>query len=264
MRAMTTTGQGKWALVTGASAGIGEAFSRRLARDGWNLALVARRRDKLESLAAELTGAHGIRTVVVVQDLREALAAQAVFEATEGQDLEIDLLINNAGFGWYGRFPQMDATHVASMIDLNCRTLVGLSVRHGEKMRQRGHGGILHLASVLAFHPVPYLAVYGATKAFVLSFSEALWAELRPSGVTVTALCPGFTATEFSAVSGLRVDGHRVDRPEHSVELGLAALAAGKSHVIPGWINYALACALPRCLPRSWAARVAELTFNYW
>lgn len=251
------------ALVTGASAGIGAAFARRLARDGYDLVLVARREERLRALAEELERQHGTRSLVVPQDLGLAGAPRRVFEATQAAGLFVELLINNAGYGAYGLFLEQDLDRQLAMIDVNCRALVGLSHLYAGPMKDRKRGGILHLSSVVAFHPCPYMATYGATKGFILSFSEALWAELGHHGVSVTALCPGLTQTEFLEVSGLHQKQHGIETAEVVVDRGLAALAARRPSVISGWFN-AARCQIPRFSPRWLTARIAELILGRW
>ena len=252
-----------YALITGASAGIGAAFARRLARDGHNLVLVARREDRLRALADELSAAHGTTSLVVPQDLGAPDAPRRVFAATEAAGVAVDLLVNNAGYGAYGLFLEQDLDRQLAMIDVNCRALVGLSHLYAQPMKARRRGGILHLSSVVAFHPCPYMATYGATKGFILLFSEALWAELSHFDVAVTALCPGLTQTEFLEVSGLHKKQHGIETADVVVERGLAALAARRPSVISGWFN-AARCQLPRLGPRWFTARLAEYILGRW
>ena len=251
------------ALVTGASAGIGAAFARRLARDGYDLVLVARREDRLRALADELERAHGTRSLVVAQDLGAPDAPQRVFAATEAAGLFVELLINNAGYGGYGLFDEQELEKQLGMVDVNCRALVGLSHMYARPMKAKRRGGILHLSSIVAFHPSPYMATYGATKGFILLFSEALWAELSHHGVAVTALCPGLTQTEFLDVSGLSGKGHAIETAESVVERGLAGLAARRPTVICGLFNAARA-QIPRFSPRWLTARIAEFILGHW
>jgi short-subunit dehydrogenase len=190
------------ALVTGASGGIGEAFARQLAAQGKDLILVARSEEKLHSLARELAAAHGVRTHVIVADLARHDSASALYAEIERLGLDVDLLINNAGYARAGAFAELALDEQADMIRLNVNTLVELSRLYLPAMRGRGWGGIINVASNAAFQPVPYLAVYAATKAFVLSFSEALAEEVARDGVSVMALCPGATATGFQERAG--------------------------------------------------------------
>jgi short-subunit dehydrogenase len=238
--------------------GLGAGFALALAERGAHLVLVARSRDKLEALAARLTQRHGVRTHVVVADLSKASAAQAVLDETRARGLTVDILINNAGFGTYGRFEEISAARQHEEVLLNCAALVGLTHAFLPGMLQRESGAIIHLASLAAFQPVPYMAVYGATKAFVLSFSEALWAENRARGVRVLALCPGATDTAFFDTVGAAEAalGSRM-RPEIVVSRALRALERGRSYVIPGASNYLLAQGA-RVLPRATLTQASE------
>lgn len=187
------------ALVTGASAGIGTELCRVIAADGHDLLLVARREDRLHALAAELPG----ETYVFPADLADRGAATAVIAEAARIGRPIDVLVNNAGFGHADPFVDTPLDRMLGMVDLNVRAVVELTHRLLPKMIERRRGGILNVASTAAFLPGPHNAIYYASKAFVLSFSEALWEECRGTGVTVSALCPGPTATEFGAVSGM-------------------------------------------------------------
>jgi uncharacterized protein len=191
------------ALITGASKGLGEDFARQLAAKGYNLVLVARSQDKLEALAAELTAKHGIKAEAIAADLTQPLACQQVFGQVEGMDWAIDLLINNAGFGDYGEFGTCDGPSQTSMVQLNVQALVDMTHLVLPGMQSRGKGAVINVASIAAFQPMPYMSVYAASKAFVLSFSSALWAENKDRGIYVQCLCPGATETNFAAVSGL-------------------------------------------------------------
>jgi len=244
----------KVTLITGASAGLGVDFARQLSARGHRLVLVARRRERLDALAAELGNA---RAVAV--DLSEAGASDRLMADLAAHGETVDVLVNNAGFGLAGRFAELDGTRQREMIDLNCGALVELAHAVLPGMIERKAGAILNLASVAAFQPGPGMAVYFATKAFVLSFSEALHEEVRRHGVTVTALCPGPTATEFGAVAGWRGSA-MIDklsaRSEDVVRAGLAALDKGKAVEIPGLVNKAAAQG-HRLLPRWLLRRIA-------
>jgi short-subunit dehydrogenase len=247
------------ALITGASGGIGEVFARKLAARGHNLFLVARSADRLAALCDELSGAHKIDAQYFAVDLAERDAPGQVFAETERRALEVDLLVNNAGFGSVGDFSLLDLENELRMIDLNVRALVDLTGRYIRPMRARRRGAIINVASTVAFQPVPIMATYGATKAFVLSFSEALWEENRKHGIKVLALCPGSTATNFFKTAGTETPPEAiVQTPEEVVETGLRALERGKSHVISGWKNFVLAEA-NRFTPRSVSARIAGM-----
>ena len=190
------------ALVTGASAGIGKELCTLFAKDGHDLVLVARSEARLRELSAELATAHGITAHVVAADLGDPKAPRAVFEAATGLGVEVDFLVNNAGFGSSGDFLDLDLDREAEMIEVNVSALVKLTHLFARGMRERRAGHVLNIASTAAFQPGPYMATYFATKAFVLSFSEALGHELEGTGVKVTCHCPGATATNFAGTAG--------------------------------------------------------------
>jgi len=222
-------------LITGASAGLGVEFARQLSAKGHRLVLVARRKERLDALAAELGDARGLAL-----DLGEAGAAERLMADLAAHDETVDTLINNAGFGLAGRFAELEGKRQREMIDLNCGALVELAHAVLPAMIERRAGAILNVASTAAFQPGPGMAVYFATKAFVLSFSEALHEEVRGHGVTVTALCPGPTATEFGEVAGWR-ESALIDKlsakSEDVVRAGLIALDKRKAVAIPGLVN---------------------------
>ena len=244
----------KVALVTGASAGLGVEFARQLSQRGHRLVLAARRKDRLEELAKELGNA---RAAAV--DLSKANAAAKLLADLEANGEIVDLLINNAGFGLIGRFAELDARRERQMIDLNVATLTDLCRAVAPDMVKRKSGGILNIASTAAFQPGPKMAVYFATKAFVLSLSEALHEELKPHGISVTCLCPGPTRTEFGDVAGFRGNGlfDRVamDSPA-VVKAGLNGLDRNKAVVIPGLVNKVTANS-GRFAPRSVVRKIA-------
>lgn len=189
------------ALVTGASAGLGEQFAHLFARDGHDVVLVARSEARLEPIAERLR-LHKINPIVLAEDLSRPGAAGRVYEAVKAKGLEVHFLVNNAGFGSTGSFLELPVEKEAEMVQLNCATLLELTHRFGQDMRARKSGRILNIASTAGFQPGPYMATYYATKAFVVSFSEALAHELQGSGVSVTCHCPGATATEFAGRAG--------------------------------------------------------------
>ena len=244
----------KIALVTGASAGLGVEFARQLSKRGHSLVLVARRKERLEKLAKELGNA---RAVAI--DLSKANAAAKLMADLEGNGEEIDLLVNNAGFGLIGQFAELDAKRERQMIDLNVGTLTDLCRAVAPAMIERMSGGIINVASTAAFQPGPKMAVYFATKAFVLSLSEALHEELKPHGVKVTCLCPGPTRTEFGDVAGFAGNGlfDRVamESPE-VVQAGLEGLDSNKAVVVPGIMNKITASS-GRFAPRSVVRKIA-------
>jgi len=238
-------------LITGASSGIGEAFARRLAARGHNLLLVARSEEKLAALCNELGRSASIRAQFVAIDLSAPEACAHLFGEAQKRDLEIDFLINNAGFGSMGDFATLDLERELNIIDLNLGALVELSHRFLRPMRERKRGAIINVASTAGFQPVPFMATYAATKAFVLSFSEALWEENRPHGIQVMALCPGVTDTNFFEASRMDRPPARVSQtPEQVVDTALRALKRGKGSVISGWTNL-LMTESERVLPRS-------------
>ncbi len=245
---------GPWALITGASAGIGAAFARALASRGIAPILVARRRDRLEALAEELKASQGVAPLVVVQDLQADDALPSLREAVE--DREVGLLVNNAGFGWHGSFLQQDLDNIRRMTRLNCEIPTLLARDWLPPMVERKRGGMVVLASVAGFLPAPWMAVYGATKAYDLMLGEALAVEMRPQGVRVLTCCPGHTATEFHDIAGIKgaVAGGAAD-PLAVAEQSLQRLAR-HSLAIPGFLNRFLAHS-PRWLPRSWIARLS-------
>lgn len=195
------------ALITGASAGIGAEFARTHARKGGDLVIIARREQPLADLKAELEAAHGVSVTVIAMDVGTPDRARTLYEQVSGQGIEVDILINNAGFGGQGAFLDRDLAKDQAMIDLNVGALVTLSHLFGNDMKARGRGKMLQVASVASFQPGPFQAVYFATKAFVTSFSQAIDAEMRPHGMTSTALCPGLVHTEFVAVADLEGTG---------------------------------------------------------
>jgi len=256
------------ALVTGASSGIGEEFARQLARRGWNLVLVARRKDRLEQLATALSAIRGVRAEVIQADLATDAGAAQVEERLRSGD--IDLLVNNAGFGTVGEFGKLPLARELGEINLNVRALVHLTHAALEPMMERRRGAIINVASMAAFEPVPYNATYAATKAFVLHFSEAVHEEAKEYGVTVTCLCPGPVRTEFQQVAG--IDGRRMRARvllrymartgvDTVVEAALSAMEEGRAVVIPGVLHRAIA-ATARTGPRPLFRRMAGTLFR--
>jgi uncharacterized protein len=226
---------GRTALVTGASSGLGERFAEALAQRGTDLVLVARRGDVLAETAARLRASHGVQVEVVVQDLTAPGAAAAVKAATDRLGRRIDVLVNNAGFASAGRVHEVPAQRLHREVALDVQALVDLTTAYLPGMVERGHGAILNVASIAAFQPTPYMAVYGAAKAFVLSFSQALWAEYRRAGIAATVVCPGPVDTGFLATVG--TDAVRVGRPRpaaYVVERALRALERNRPVVLPG------------------------------
>lgn len=263
-----TREESRKALVTGASSGIGEEFARQLARRGYGLVLVARRRERLDLLATSLSALHGVVVEVLPADLTADDGVAAVERRLAAGD--IDLLVNNAGLGSVGEFAELPLAREVEQVDLNVRALMRLTHAALRSMVPRESGAILNVASMAGFQPVPYNATYAATKAFVLNFSEAIHEEAKPHGITVTCLCPGPVRTEFQRVAGIkpeRMRGRALLRYMAGtsavgvVESALEALDAGRAVVVTGAVNRAIAetsHALPRCVVR----RLAGASFE--
>jgi len=256
---MPTAGEfhGRWALVTGASSGIGAALARELAGHGAKLILTARRRERLDALAAELN-AKGTETRIVIADLNDSAAPQLIFDAIEGARISVDILINNAGLGQFGAFVSTNADQEFSQVRVNCEAVVRLSRLFVPRMVERRCGWVLVLASTASFQPVPYLTTYAATKAFDRFFALGLAAEVARFGVKVTALCPGTTQSEFFDVSGANAfRSRKLQSAEEVAGLGIAALARGRRTVIPKPPNK-FAAFLVRFLPVDLVTRLIE------
>jgi short-subunit dehydrogenase len=251
------TYRGRWALVTGASAGIGEAFARELAKRGMNVALAARREDRLRALADEIGTAHRVRTLVLPADLGREGAAEALWAAA-ADAREIHLLVNNAGFGLKGPFGELPLERQAEMVRVNCIAPLELSHHALRHMAGRG-GGIVNVASVAGYQPIPLMATYAASKAFVVAFSEALTEEAREHGVRVVVVNPGPVKTEFQAVAGtaVRAAAPGMRTPEQIVDAALAGLEAGRRTVTPGLFNR-LTTTLGRVAPHALVIRAAK------
>jgi short-subunit dehydrogenase len=249
---------GEWALVTGASAGIGGEFARALARDKVSCVLAARREDRLLALAHDLESTFGVQTRVVAADLSEAAGVEAVVAAVA--DLEIGVLVANAGYGAAGRFDKLDTERLRRMVQLNCVAPVVLASHFVPSMRRRGRGAVIITGSIAGAQPVPYNAVYGATKAFDRSLGEALWAEMQGSGVDVLVLEPGPTETEFQEVAG--ETAHPGESPASVVATALHALGRQPS-VVSGWMNW-LQVNVSRIAPRSITALIASRVMRQW
>jgi short-subunit dehydrogenase len=226
--------QGKWAVVTGASAGIGEAIAVELAAAGVNLVLTARRRERLDPLAERLRALYSIQAQVVVADLTLREAPQQIFNATEGRGLQVEVLINNAGFGEYGEFLRSNLEMQLNMVQVNCSAVVHLTRLFLPAMAGRRQGAVMIVASTASYQPVPYLATYGGTKAFDRMLAEALAEEMKRHGVRVSALCPGPTESEFNQVAGSRSgDRRKAQSAVQVAQRGLEGLAVGKHWVLP-------------------------------
>jgi short-subunit dehydrogenase len=252
----TTDFQGRWALITGASAGIGVALAHELARHGAKLILTARRKDRLDSLAAELA-ARGTEVRIVTADLNDPAAAQQIYDATEGAGLAVDILINNAGLGQYGAFFSNPVELEAGQVRVNCESMVRVARLFVSRMVERRRGWVLVTASTASFVPLPYLATYAATKAFDRFFAVGLAQEVKRFGVKVTALCPGPTESEFFDVSGAGTLKRGVQSAEDVARIGIAALARGKRTVIPNFTGRFTAFAV-RLVPIGVIAYVVE------
>ncbi len=255
----------KVALITGASAGLGEQFARCFARDGHDVILVARTASRLEALAAELEQAHSVKAHVLAADLTRPEAPQRLFEEVGARQLEVEFLVNNAGFGSSGPFLEQDLEREAQMVELNCTALMKLTHLFARPMRERGHGRILNVASTAGFQPGPFMATYYATKAFVVSFSEALSHELKGSGVTVTCHCPGATHTEFASRAGndksrLFQRSGVAQAPDVAAD-AYAAMMKGRVLAVHGFLNWLGMEAVrfsPRAVVRSIAANLNQ------
>jgi uncharacterized protein len=254
---MTYTG--RTALVTGASSGIGAAFARELAARGCDLVLVARREERLDALAAEIRSAHGRTAHVVPADLARPGAAAAVRARTDELGLQVDLLVNNAGFGTYGPFETIDPARDRDLVQVGVATVVELTHAYLPGMVERAGGAIVNVSSAGAFQPLPYQAAYAASKAFVQSFSEALWAENHDRGVRVVACCPAATDTEYFDVLGNDEEARfGPKRPAAGVVAAtLRALDANRPTVIVG-MRWKATAPMPRLLPRATMARIGE------
>lgn len=247
----------KWALVTGASAGIGWSLAGQLAAGGAHLVLTARRTDRLQTLAADLAVRHAVKTEVFAADLTRPEAPEQIHTFTAQKALEIELLVNNAGFGAFGYIQEIPESRLLEMVQVNCSAVVHLTSLYAADMVARRHGDILILASTAAFQPVPFNSVYAATKAFDLIFAEGIAEELRPLGVNVCALCPGPTTTEFQQVAQQPNRAFRaVETADKVARVGLEALAKGKSYVISGAMNRFMMEA-ERLAPRRFVAKAA-------
>jgi uncharacterized protein len=242
MRSTTAPLAGRHALVTGASSGLGADFARELAGRGAGLTLVARREDRLGALARELAAAHGAEVHVVALDLNEAGAPDRLLADTGARDRPVDVLVNNAGFGLYGPFSELDWARERAMLELDMIVPVHLTKLFLPGMLERRRGWVLNIASIGAYQPSPLYASYSAAKSFILNFTEALSYELRGSGVQATALSPGVVATEFLQVAGQQATRYqqmaRMDGPTVA-RLGIDAMLKGRPSLVPGRLNAA-------------------------
>ncbi|MFZ5802950.1 MAG: SDR family NAD(P)-dependent oxidoreductase [Candidatus Omnitrophota bacterium] len=260
---MLKTFQGKTALITGASSGIGSAIAQKLAAAGCHLVLVARDLKKLSDLALELSKTYPVRVEIFSADLSLPGAASGLFQAVTGRGISIDLLVNNAGFGKNEDFTGASAAEWESMVRLHVEAVVSLTRFFVEGMRVRGTGGILNVASTAAFQPIPFMALYSATKTFVLHFTEALWGELQPKGIRVFCLCPGNTRTDFHAKAGIAP--RKIFFPAEAAEVaefGLRKfLKSRQPFAVYGFMNRIVALGY-RLFPRCWMARMAGAIYR--
>ena len=248
---------GSTALVTGASKGLGAAFAEALAERGMNLVLVARSTGELNALSTRLYAKYKVHRTVLSIDLADPSSPQTIAEELERRGIEIDLLVNNAGFGLNGAFLSHDPKQKQAEIEVNVQALVALTHVFGNAMASRGKGGIINVASNASFQPVPYMATYAATKAFVLHFSEAIRHELAERGVQVMATCPGPTATSFFEGTSTQLSPKDMDDAESVVRRTLEAFDQKRDVAYPGRMSVRLASWLPRLLPRALVARIA-------
>ncbi|WP_217166415.1 SDR family oxidoreductase [Streptomyces sp. AC512_CC834] len=244
------------ALVTGASKGLGEAYARELASRGAHLILVARSADALHALAGQLRAAHSVRVDVIAADLSDRRAPRTVVDAVDELGLDVDLLVNNAGVGAVGPFLGRPLEPTLQSVDVNVTALIGLVHLLGARMVERGHGGIVNVASTAAFQPMPYQAGYAATKAFVLSFTEALAEEVRGTGVRVMAAHPGATATGFFDGTTASMNPKSTDSPADVAAGTLDDFARGRSLSFPGRASQRAGVWASRLLPRTTVARL--------
>ena len=253
-------------LITGASTGIGAEFARQFAALGHDLVVVARSADRLDDLATQLRAAHRVNVTVIAMDLSLPAAAAELWERTNALGLSIDVLVNNAGVGTHSDVAAADPERLEDEVALNCRTLVGTTARYLPQMRANGRGTIINIASTAAFQPLPKMAVYGASKAFVLSFTEALWAEERQHGIRVLAVCPGLTDTPFFELAGeaaaSAASGSAAQlftrTPAQVVEHTLRVLPDRKPSFVDGVGNAFVSRVVTRILPRRLAIAVSE------
>lgn len=248
----------QWAVVTGASSGIGKEFAKQLAAEGMNLVLTARRKDRLDELASSLK----VQVECVALDLEDREAPWQLFELTDFKKINPALLVNNAGFGIYGEVKDLDPERQFAMIQVNCAAVATLTSLYLPAMVERGSGEILIVASTASFQAVPYQAAYAATKAFDLIFAEGLAEEVKRHGIKVCAVCPGQTESEFHAIANEKIPkGMPIQTAEEVARTGLKALRAGKHYVICGFSNR-MGMELQRLAPRRLVTSISERMFR--
>jgi len=254
---MKSKWHGKWALVTGASAGIGKALAAELAAGGTNLVLTARRRERLQELATQLSSEHKINAEIFEADLAKTSAPEEIFLFTKEKGIAVELLVNNAGFGQYGELSSVEPQRLLGMVQVNCGAVLHLTRLYLPDMIARRSGDVLIVASTVAFQAVPYISTYAATKAFDLFLAEGLAEEMKPHGIHVCALCPGTTESEFHDAAGHPAHARRrSETAEKVARTGLHALVSGKSYVISGLANY-LGAHSQRLVTRRTVTRIA-------
>lgn len=253
--------ENKTALITGASSGIGEVFAYELAKKRCNLVLVARSKDKLDRLSSKLESDYRIKVISLPMDLTNRHAPKLIWDALKERGIRIDILVNNAGAGTLERFHQINEERINNEIQLNITSLTELTRRFLEPMIKRNNGIIINVASMTAFQPAPYMAVYGATKSYVLSFTQALWAENRENGIKILALCPGETRSSFHTSSGSdHLKGNRME-PIEVVKTAFKGIEKGNSYQIAGRTNYIFSL-FSRLLPRKTVLNIAANMFK--
>ncbi len=251
--------KGQWALVTGASSGIGKAYAEHLASKGVNVVLVARTESQLNQLAKDLESTFKIKTLVIAKDLSLLQTPQEIFAEVQKQGLHIDILINNAGFAVYGKLHQTDFKRNQDQLMLNVVSLSSMTQLFLEAMTQKNAGIVINVASTAGFQPLPYMANYGASKGFVRQFTEALWAEYKDQGIQFLAVCPGATETNFfKVVNAKEASVGKRDTPENVVNESFKALNEGKVYVIPGPLNNYLLSQLGRVVTHKCASALTE------
>ncbi len=251
---MNLSSQGKWALVTGASSGIGEVFAKRFAKEGWNVVLIARSLEKLNTLAQTFRDTYHIQALVIQADLSQAGSCAKVFREVQSKGIHVDSLVNNAGFGAVGAFLNIDCARQLEMIDLNVKALLYLTHLFLPAMVERKSGSVINVSSTASFQAVPNLATYSATKAFVTLFTEALWAEYRKTGVRIMNLCPGSTKTNFGRVAGKKEavnDRRPIQTSEQVVESTFRAMEQDEPTIVTNPFDNTLRF-FERFLPRKW------------
>ncbi|MEO8736951.1 MAG: SDR family oxidoreductase [Edaphobacter sp.] len=249
--------KGSYALITGASKGLGSAYAKALAERGANLVLVARSLEQLEKLAVDLRSKHGVRVETIQADLTDLSAVGDIARRLAQLHIRIDLLINNAGAGLSGRFVGHTLENEISQINLNVHGLVALTFHFCREMAGRGKGGVINISSNSAFQPVPYMATYGATKAFALMFTEAVAEEMRSTGVRVMVACPGPTATQFFDQAHTTMKAGEMDSAEFVAQRTLKDFEHGKVVSYPGRTSVRILTWSARFIPRSTAAKIA-------